>query len=123
MSGADLIRDLRIATSGARRAIAIAERAINSLEERVEALAASAWQNDEARAAAFAATGEVLLTVDDVAGILHVSKPTLARWRTLGTGPAYVKKQGRILYRAETIENFVTSNERIRTRDDDPGRR
>ncbi|RWO05073.1 MAG: DNA-binding protein [Mesorhizobium sp.] len=65
----------------------------------------------------------MLLTADDVAGVLHVSKATLARWRVLGTGPGYVKKQGRILYRAETIEKFVTSKERTKTRDDDPGRR
>jgi hypothetical protein len=45
------------------------------------------------------------------------------RWRTLGTGPAYVKKQGMILYRAETIENFVASKERTKTRDDDLGRK
>ncbi|RWE59867.1 MAG: DNA-binding protein [Mesorhizobium sp.] len=64
----------------------------------------------------------MLLTADDVAGVLHVSKATLARWRVLGTGPGYVKKQGRILYRAETIEKFVTSKERTKTRDEGDGK-
>ncbi|MER9158895.1 helix-turn-helix domain-containing protein [Mesorhizobium sp. M0145] len=123
MSGVDPIRDLRIAVTGARRALAICEKAIASVEEKTEALALSIGESNEARAVAFAATGEVLLTADDVAGVLRVSKATLARWRVLGTGPGYVKKQGRILYRAETIEKFVTSKERIKTRDDDPARR
>ncbi|RVD40996.1 DNA-binding protein [Mesorhizobium sp. M4A.F.Ca.ET.020.02.1.1] len=68
-----------------------------------------------------AVTGDALLTGDDVAGILRVSKATLARWRVLGTGPGYVKKQGRILYRAETVEKFVTSKERTKTRGTDAG--
>ncbi|RWD70935.1 MAG: DNA-binding protein [Mesorhizobium sp.] len=63
----------------------------------------------------------MLLTADDVASILRVSKATLARWRVLGTGPGYVKKQGRILYRAETVEKFVTSKERTKTRDGGSG--
>ncbi|AZO32431.1 hypothetical protein [Mesorhizobium sp. M1B.F.Ca.ET.045.04.1.1] len=50
------------------------------------------------------------------AGILRVSKATLARSRVLGSGLGYVKKQGRILYRAETVEKFVTSKERTKTR-------
>lgn len=123
MPGVDPIRDLRIAVTGARRAIAIAERAISNVAEKAEALAHAAERANDFSAVAFAATGEVLLTADDVAGVLHVSKATLARWRVLGTGPGYVKKQGRILYRAETIEKFVTSKERTKTRDDDPGRR
>ncbi|WP_287310851.1 helix-turn-helix domain-containing protein [Mesorhizobium sp.] len=118
MSGVDLIRDLRIATSGARRALAICERAVANVVEKTEAVALAIGQTNEARAVAFAATGEVLLTADDVAGVLHVSKATLARWRVLGTGPGYVKKQGRILYRAETIEKFVTSKERTKTREE-----
>ncbi|RWF64132.1 MAG: DNA-binding protein [Mesorhizobium sp.] len=52
--------------------------------------------------------------------MLRVSKATLARWRVLGTGPGYVKKQGRILYRAETVEKFVTSKERTKTREARP---
>ncbi|MER9505994.1 helix-turn-helix domain-containing protein [Mesorhizobium sp. M0579] len=120
MSGVDLMRDLQIATTGARRALAICEKAVAAVVEKTEALALSLGQNNEARAVAFAATGEVLLTADDVAGVLHVSKATLARWRVLGTGPGYVKKQGRILYRAETIQSFVTSKERTKTRDEVP---
>lgn len=121
MSGVDPIRDFQIAATAARRAAAIAESAIHKMLEKAEALALAAGQSNEASAVAFAATGEVLLTVDDVAGILRVSKATLARWRVMGTGPGYVKKQGRILYRAETIQNFVTSKERTKTRDDAAG--
>ncbi|MER9026150.1 helix-turn-helix domain-containing protein [Mesorhizobium sp. M0166] len=93
-----------------------------SVAEKAEALSHAAERANEFGAVAFAATGEVLLTADDVAGVLRVSKATLARWRVLGTGPDYGKKQGRILYRAETIEIFVTSKERTKTRGDDLGR-
>jgi len=116
----DLVRDLQIAAAGARRALAICEKAVANMAAKSDALALSLGQNNEARAVAFAATGEVLLDADDVAGILRCSKATLARWRVLGTGPGYVKKQGRILYRAETIQGFVSSKERTKTRDEVP---
>ncbi|MER9815116.1 helix-turn-helix domain-containing protein [Mesorhizobium sp. M0129] len=115
-SSADLLRDLRIAATGARRALAVAERALETVAEKADTLSGAVYRTNDLGAMAFAATGEVLLTTDDVAGILRCSKATLARWRVLGTGPGYVKKQGRILYRAEAIETFVTSKERTKTR-------
>jgi hypothetical protein len=35
-----------------------------------------------------------------------LSRRTLERWRAAGTGPAWVKLNGRIRYRAEDIEAF-----------------
>ncbi len=46
------------------------------------------------------------LTPDDLAtrwgGVIH--KGTLANWRSKGTGPQYIKLNGRVLYRVSDIE-------------------
>ncbi|WP_245491084.1 helix-turn-helix domain-containing protein [Mesorhizobium sp. M2A.F.Ca.ET.037.01.1.1] len=118
MTATEIARDLQIAATGARRALAAAEKAVADLTAKAEAFALSLGQPGDAALAAVAGNGDALLTGDDVATILRVSKATLARWRVLGTGPGYVKKQGRILYRAETVEKFVTSKERTKTRDE-----
>ncbi|TIV60305.1 helix-turn-helix domain-containing protein [Mesorhizobium sp.] len=117
MTGIELVREFQIAATGARRALAVAEKAVADLNAKAEAFALAFGQPGDA-SPAIASNGDALLTADDVAGILRVSKATLARWRVLGTGPGYVKKQGRILYRAETVEKFVISKERTKTRDE-----
>lgn len=38
-----------------------------------------------------------------------VKKKTLANWRTTGTGPAYVRLGGKILYPAHEIEKWESS--------------
>jgi|APGre2960657373_1045057.scaffolds.fasta_scaffold370029_1 hypothetical protein len=38
---------------------------------------------------------------------LHVSLPTLARWRALRIGPAFSKVGGRVTYSLEDLERFV----------------
>jgi len=115
MSAVDLARDLQIAATSARRALVVAEKAVADFNAKTEAFTLAFGQPGEA-SPAIASNGDTLLTGDDVAGILRESKATLACWRVLGTGPGYVKKQGRILYRAETVEQFVTSKERTKTR-------
>lgn len=117
MTGIELVREFQIAATGARRALAAAEKAVADLNAKAEAFGLAFGQPGDTALAATSGNGDALLTGDDVAGILRVSKATLARWRVLGTGPGYVKKQGRILYRAETVEKFVTSKERTKTRD------
>lgn len=39
-----------------------------------------------------------------------VSEASLERWRTEGTGPAFLKLQGRVAYRLEDIEAFEAEN-------------
>ncbi len=40
------------------------------------------------------ATGEDLITEEEVAGELHIAIATLRKWRTNGDGPAFVKVPG-----------------------------
>lgn len=67
-----------------------------------------------------------MLTPDETAIWLGISRQTLAKWRTLGEGPPYVKfgaGTGRIRYRRVTLDAWVRANERQSTRDavvDDP---
>jgi predicted site-specific integrase-resolvase len=37
-----------------------------------------------------------------------VSEATLERWRSNGTGPIFLKLQGRVMYRLEDIEQYET---------------
>ncbi|RWC07551.1 MAG: phage tail tape measure protein [Mesorhizobium sp.] len=59
---------------------------------------------------AIASNGDALLTADNVAGILRVSKATLARWRPR------LRQEKAVSCRVETVERFVTSRERMKTR-------
>jgi predicted site-specific integrase-resolvase len=42
----------------------------------------------------------------ELAARWRVSPKTLERWRNGGGGPAYLKLQGRILYRLSEVESF-----------------
>lgn len=57
-----------------------------------------------------------LLTAAELADMLHKSEHTLANWRTVGKGPAYVNI-GRIVYRESDVEEWLESQ--IRRTDDD----
>lgn len=46
------------------------------------------------------------LNPPELAARWRLSTKTLERWRTEGTGPAFLKLHGRILYRLEAIETF-----------------
>lgn len=58
-----------------------------------------------------------LMTDEETAGYLtrlgvQTSARTLAFWRQKGTGPAYLKVEGRIRYRPESIQDWVAQAER-----------
>lgn len=51
------------------------------------------------------------LTSEDVARRLRVSTKTLANWRYLGRGPAYIKDGGVIRYLAASFDAYIASHE------------
>ncbi|QOF71708.1 helix-turn-helix domain-containing protein [Aminobacter sp. SR38] len=59
---------------------------------------------------------EELYTTVEAAALLRASVQTLARWRGDGTGPAYVKRAGRILYRESDIAQYLAKATRTKTR-------
>jgi hypothetical protein len=56
------------------------------------------------------------LTAEEAARILRAAAATLARWRTQGCGPEYIKRGGRILYTPAALEAFANGNTRTKTR-------
>jgi predicted site-specific integrase-resolvase len=46
------------------------------------------------------------LNVSELATRWRISTKTLERWRCQGTGPVYLKLQGRVLYRMHDIEAY-----------------
>ena len=42
----------------------------------------------------------------DLAERWHVSPRTLERWRWTGTGPKFLKVEGRVIYRLEDVEAY-----------------
>jgi excisionase family DNA binding protein len=58
-------------------------------------------------------SSEVLLTVEDAAARLKVSKHTLNRWRVTGEGPPFVKSGPRLVrYEEAAIENWARNRTR-----------
>ena len=53
---------------------------------------------------------EKLLTVDEIAEYLQVSKPLLAKWRSYGGGPIYIKIGGSVRYKESDIVDFVNGD-------------
>lgn len=53
---------------------------------------------------------EVLLTPDEVAKILAISKRTLQDWRHDRRGPAYVTVEGQVRYRRTAVEAYIVQN-------------
>ena len=51
-----------------------------------------------------------LLTPEEVAEFLGMKPNTLARWRSNGIGPAYVKLGSAVRYRREDLDRFVAGN-------------
>lgn len=56
-----------------------------------------------------------LLTVEDLASLLHVSKGTLANWRSYGHGPKYTKVGGRVRYPRTEIDQWLKNRTLKRT--------
>lgn len=54
-------------------------------------------------------------SVKDAATALGVSVGTLANWRTKGCGPKFVRIGGKIGYRDEDLEAFITAGLRTST--------
>ena len=48
-----------------------------------------------------------LLTSRELAKMLRVSKPTLARWRALDQGPPFVKIEGSVRYPREAVDRWL----------------
>ena len=57
------------------------------------------------------------LITDEAAAYLRVTSSTVARWRSQGIGPAYIKMQGRVLYSQESLEAHLKGQVRTGTRD------
>jgi hypothetical protein len=51
----------------------------------------------------------------DLAARWHVSPRTLERWRWIGTGPKFLKVEGRVIYRLEDVEAYERSQVRSGT--------
>ncbi len=51
-----------------------------------------------------------ILTALQVADFLRVHVVTLARWRTLNKGPAWIEVEGQIRYRKEALETYLRDN-------------
>ena len=52
----------------------------------------------------------IVLSAEQVAAWLGLSRSTLAKMRLSGAGPSYSKLGRRVVYRPEDIEAWVTSN-------------
>ncbi|AKJ72633.1 excisionase and transcriptional regulator [Gordonia phage GMA2] len=52
---------------------------------------------------------ETLMTADQLSDYLKLSKTLLARWRSQGIGPKFIKVGGSVRYRQSDIEEYVNS--------------
>lgn len=50
-----------------------------------------------------------LLSQDDVASMIGVSKTTLRIWRREKRGPAFIKLEKAVLYRLSDVQNWLAS--------------
>jgi hypothetical protein len=56
-----------------------------------------------------------LKTIQETASQLRLAEGTLANWRVKGKGPAFVRVGGKICYRDEDIEAFISDGSRRST--------
>jgi predicted DNA-binding transcriptional regulator AlpA len=59
--------------------------------------------------------GEKLLTVQEVAALLHCSVSALNKWRIFGRGPRFIKVERRVRYRPSDIAAYVAASARAST--------
>ncbi|MDR0967740.1 MAG: helix-turn-helix domain-containing protein [Rickettsiales bacterium] len=52
---------------------------------------------------------ENYLTEAELATLWGMKRNTLQKWRSLGVGPAYIKRVGRIVYRKDALAEFEKS--------------
>lgn len=57
-------------------------------------------------------TDEDLLTAEEAAAFLRVTKSALAQWRYLGIGPKYLKAGRKPLYQRGSLIEWLESTER-----------
>ncbi|WIY83944.1 helix-turn-helix domain-containing protein [Propionimicrobium sp. PCR01-08-3] len=50
------------------------------------------------------------LTLDEASRYIGINRKTLANWRTLGRGPAYVKSGGVVVYRIVDLDAWLAAN-------------
>jgi excisionase family DNA binding protein len=58
---------------------------------------------------------DALLTVEETADLLRVSKSSLDKWRILGSGPRYTRVGRRIRYRSSDLAQFIDSRTQAST--------
>lgn len=56
-----------------------------------------------------------LLTSDDLAKRWAISTSTVARWRSDGIGPAFVKIGGQVRYRVQDVEQYEDLSLKVHT--------
>ena len=61
------------------------------------------------------ADATTFLTPAELAVRYRIPKPTAAKWRWNGSGPAFVKFGSRVLYREADVEAWITANVRSST--------
>lgn len=61
-------------------------------------------------------TGDDLLTTGEVAELVRGAAKTVRSWRYLGTGPAYVKRGGRVLYARADVDAWLAARRVAPTR-------
>jgi len=59
--------------------------------------------------------GEKLLTVQEVAALLHCSVSALNKWRVSGRGPRFIKVERRVRYRPSDVAAYVAAAMRTST--------
>lgn len=69
-------------------------------------------------------SSEILLTVEDAAARLKISKHTLNRWRVTGEGPPFIKSGPRLVrYDLASLDAWARERTRSSTTDDAKGPR
>jgi len=67
-------------------------------------------------------SSEVLLTVEDAAARLKISKHTLNRWRVTGEGPPFIKSGPRLVrYDQAVLDAWARDRTRSSTTEKGPG--
>lgn len=84
--------------------------------EHVAAIDQSSAERPPAATESVVPDDEGWLTADEASATLRASAATLARWRTRGSGPEYIKRGGRIFYTPAAIRAFAESLTRTKTR-------
>ena len=51
-------------------------------------------------------TPDNYLTEQELADLWKMKRNTLQKWRSLGVGPQYIKRVGRVVYRKDAIADF-----------------